>query len=240
MIIFISPAKTFSKQFAPYQSEPIFITHAKKLVHDLNQKTDLELKTSMKISDALLREVKEYLHFFGVSKSAAIHLYDGYAFRGLNINSYSRKDLDYLSNHLYILSGLYGLLRPFDGISTYRLELKDKGLGNLYHFWEKKVNDYLDTHHQGELLIDLTSTEYQKLLFERDNLYHIKFYEKQNGHLKTISMHVKYMRGLMASYLLKNRINSIESIKKINLENYQYHHELSTSHELIFIKEDTQ
>ena len=237
MIIFISPAKTFSKQLNPYHSEPIFITHAKKLVHDLNQKTDLELKTSMKLSDALLLDVKKHLHLFGVSKGAAIHLYDGYAFKGLNINAYSRKDLEYLSSHLYILSGLYGLLRPFDGISTYRLELKDKGLGNLYHYWEKLINDYLDTHHQNELLIDLASTEYQKILNERDNLYHIKFYENENGHLKTISMHVKYMRGLMASYLVKNRINSIESIKKINLENYKYNQDLSTSHELIFIKE---
>ena len=236
MIIILSPAKTFNKKVHAYQSEPLFISQAKKLIVELKKKSDQDLMSSMNLSTKLLEEVKDYIDSFGVHRSAAIKSYDGYAYKALDVYSLAKKDEVYLSNHLYILSGLYGLLRPYDGISKYRLELKDKGIGNLYLFWKKQVNEHLKKHHEHDLIIDLASTEYNKLLIQTDNLYHIKFYERVNDELKSISMHVKFMRGLMARHMMINRLSTLDSIKQIELDGYQYDHQLSTQHELIFVK----
>jgi len=238
MIILLSPAKTFHKDNYPYQSEPQFSDESKELINRLKKLSPTELQSKMKLSNALLNDVNDYINRFGTHQRAAIFSYAGHAFKALDVFSMSDIDITYLKTHLYVLSGLYGILRPFDGISLYRLEMNFKGIGNLYTFWSKIVNDYLVQQHHDELIIDLASAEYSQLLNQTKNSYHIKFYQRINGELKAISMHVKHMRGLMARHLIQTQISSIELLKQVKLEGYSFHEESSTPYELIFIKED--
>lgn len=236
MIILLSPAKTFSKHHTDYQSEPMFYEDTLVLLRKLKKLSKERLKSSMKLSDALTEQVYTYYHTFGTYKSQAIHLYSGHVFRNLDPKSLSEEATSYMRNHLLILSGLYGWVRPFDGISKYRLELKSHVVGNLYTYWKNQINDYLDQL-ESPMIINLMSEEYSKILKQRSNLYHIDFFEFDGNTYKSNAMEMKKMRGLMARYLLEHPITSIRTLKKIEIDGYLFNQEKSDAHHYIYVKE---
>lgn len=240
MIILISPAKTFAKPITSFESTPIFQNEALSMISKLKKLSVSTLMSKMKISKDLAQKVKNDYMNFGKESSAAIYSYDGYAYKGFDVHHMDSNTLSYLKNHLYILSGLYGMIRPYDGISHYRLEMKDQIIKNLYHFWQPKIKSYLMENHPNELLINLSSAEYSKVIDTSLPMLTLTFYQKTDHELKALSMHVKLMRGKMANHILTHQIESPEQIKEISVDGYHYEKNLSTEQEYVFIKEITK
>ena len=237
MILLLSPSKTFSKSEEFHEECPYFMNQSIGLMRKLKSFTVEDLQKKMKISAELANDVVQYHHEFGKKKSCAIYSYAGYAYKAFDVTSLIQEDLDYLRFHMYILSGLYGLVRPFDGISFYRLEMQETIVGNLYHFWAKKINHYLNHQHKNETLINLASKEYSKVIDHTHKMITVTFYQKNSEGLKQISMYVKRARGLMARAIIKSRIEDPDLIKLITFEGYHYHTSLSTNQEYVFVKD---
>ena len=237
MIIILSPAKTFSKMKTISNQVPYFNHDTLTLVKSLKKKKVSDFMECMKISKNLATEVKGYYLNFGLEQLSAIHTYDGQAYKGFDIGSASELLIDKMNQRLYILSGLYGMLKPLDGISYYRLDIKDKVIQNLYPFWKKKIESYLNHYHQHEVIINLASSEYSRLLPKNSKIITIDFLQIQNGKYKSISMFVKKMRGMMARYLIEHDITEIEDIKSILLDGYTCDLHKSNDSILIFSKE---
>lgn len=238
MKMILSPAKTFAKVLTLSDNKPYFLSDAKKLMKELNRVDPIILKRSMKLSDALLDEVTSFMKQFGKKTYQAISTYDGQAFKQLNVSSLSDEDIFYMNDHLFILSGLYGLLKPDDGISLYRLEMQDRTLCNLDDFWKPKITKYLRRFAQDELIIDLTSEEYRKVLPDHANIIHIDFIEIKQGKGKRISMTMKTMRGLFARYIIQHQIEDCSSLKSISINQFSYDESRSDQNHYIYVKEE--
>ena len=177
----------------------------------------------------------------------AIHAFNGEVYVGLKAESFTTDDLIYAQQHLGILSGLHGILRPLDLIKPYRLEMGTKlPVGrhkNLYQFWTEEVTARIKsqlTEHDEKVLINLASDEYFKAI-DAKKLGHqiIKpvFKEMKNGQYKVLSFLAKKARGMMAAYVLKHRIEAVEELKNFCEEDYAYNSELSTDSEWIFTRD---
>lgn len=236
MKIFISPAKTFTKYEMTSMIEPHFQKNAKQLMSRLKRMDATTLKKSMKLSDSLLQEVISFIKGFGHKTYQALFTYGGQAFKQLDPISLSEDDIAYANNHLYILSGLYGILKPLDGISYYRLEMQDKTVMNLYDYWKPKLNDYLLSQ-DDDRYINLASQEYSKVLPEQLNMITIDFIEQKQGIDLKQSMAIKTMRGLFARHLIMHRTEKLEDIKKIVIHDYHYDPSRSTDTYYLFKKE---
>ncbi|MDP7567644.1 MAG: peroxide stress protein YaaA, partial [Flavobacteriales bacterium] len=160
-----------------------------------------------------------------------------------NAKDFNKSDNDFAQNNLRILSGLYGILKPNDLILPYRLEmgtkLKTIKENNLYRFWQDKLHQNIGEELNNEVLINLASNEYSKVL----KLNKLKsevitpvFKDYKNGKLKVISFFAKKARGEMCNFIIKNKINSIEEIKQFNRNNYNFSEEESTVNNLVFIR----
>jgi uncharacterized protein len=237
MMIILSPAKTFSKTKIISNQVPYFQNEAFSLIKSLKNKKISELMEGMKISEKLANEVQSYIINFGQEKLSAIHTYDGQAFKGLDISYSSDHLVKKMNERLYILSGLYGVLKPLDAISYYRLDIKDHVIKNLYPYWKKRIESFLNKYHKDEMIINLASSEYSRLLPKQIHMLTIDFLQIQDGKYKSISMFVKKMRGMMARYLIENDIEDIDIIKTIVLDGYQYDRIKSSLDILIFSKE---
>jgi len=235
MIIILSPAKTFSKVKHPYLTLPLFDHEANLFVQKLQKRSIKQLMQMMKLSLKLAESVYHDYQTFGHDRYAAIYLYDGQAFKGLDVSSMDLDTLAYMKDHLFILSGLFGLLRPMDGISPYRLDMQDTHLGNLYTFWKPKITTFFHEHLQGDLLINLASYEYSKAI-DYPHMVTIDFRQKKDDIIQSIAMYTKKARGMMARLLLEKQIEDLNIIKTLSFDGYQYSLELSDSKTFIFIK----
>lgn len=237
MKILLSPAKTFAKVLHPAKDTPYFQHEAINLMDSLKKVPQDKLKKDMKLSDALLLEVVSFFESFNHTKFEAISSYHGQVFKKLDYLSLSPKQKQDIQDQVLILSGLYGILKPHDGISFYRLEMQNQTLTNLYSFWEPKIKDYLIRHLKNEPLISLASEEYMKVISKDISVITIDFIERSHGKDVRSSMKVKTMRGLFLRYLIVNHITNINQMKAIKLEGYQYDFNRSTVDTLVYIKE---
>lgn len=236
MKIILSPAKTFAKDLIERQQAPFYEKEAYQLIKMLKKTKSSILKKKMKLSDALLEEVTSFLADFGKKTYQAITTYEGQVFKQFGVRSLSFDERAYLNDHFFILSGLYGILKPDDGISLYRLEMKDHTLGNLYTFWQTKIADYLKPY-KDEIFINLASDEYSKVLPSDIQMIHIDFIEVENNQDYRLSMRVKTMRGLFARYIVKHKITNPLDLKKIAIEGYLFNPKRSDESNYTFIKE---
>jgi cytoplasmic iron level regulating protein YaaA (DUF328/UPF0246 family) len=176
----------------------------------------------------------------------ALLTFNGEVYNGLDAASLSADDLQYAQNHLRILSGLYGLLRPLDLIQAYRLEMgiklnNPKG-DNLYKYWGSKIAEKIkdDLNKSGSnTLINLASNEYFKSIkpFIKDlNIITPVFKENQNGNWKVITVYAKKARGLMSRFIIQNKINKAEDLKHFDLEGYFYNDPISKGNEIVFTR----
>ncbi|WP_306548234.1 YaaA family protein [Desulfobulbus sp.] len=228
-------------------TRPAFLDQARQLITLLRQ-YDLEsLKLLMGASQALTERTHAQIHAFaGKEVKPAILAYSGEAYRSLDAGGLTSDDLEYAQQRLRILSGLYGMLRPFDLIRPHRLEMgcalaNDQGK-NLYAFWSKRITDGLNKALAQEaqpLLINLASHEYAKTV-EKNRIkgrwLDIQFKEETADGLKNMAVHAKRARGLMAAYLIRNRIERAEDIKQFNGGGYVYQPELSTDRHFAFTR----
>ncbi|MBN2300548.1 MAG: YaaA family protein [Acholeplasmataceae bacterium] len=240
MIIILSPAKTFASHDFPFDTEPLYLKEATILIKKLNKFSFKSLEKSMKISADLAKKVKANYQTFNQEPYCALFSYDGHAFRSFNAQTLTKDSLDYVKDHLIILSGLYGIVRPCDGITPYRLDIKDQTVVNLYKYWKDIINNYLKSIDPNELIINLASHEYSKMIEANINMVTITFAYDKNAKKRINNMELKHLRGAMARYIIDHRVQSRQALKSIVFEGYSFSESLSNHNELIFIKEVSQ
>ncbi len=252
MIIIISPSKTqdFSTNPKTQFSYPRQLKQSLQLIDTLRQLSPKELATLMKISEKLTQLNWQRFqdfddHFSLQNAKPALLAFKGDVYKGFSIETYRPEDFNFAQQHLRILSGLYGVLRPLDLIQPYRLEmgtrLKNAVGKNLYEFWGNKMTQVLnqDLANQSPLVINLASNEYFKVIKPNDlkaKILTLSFKENKQGIYKVVAIHAKHARGLMANFIIKNRLNEPEAIKNFKLENYQFNPLLSSADEWVFTR----
>lgn len=250
MLMIVSPAKKLDFESNPPLNkfnQPDFLDVSKQLIKDLKVLKKSDLRKLMSISDNLAElNLKRYNDFktpFSLKNAKqAIFAFKGDTYQGLNVESLNKKDLDYADKHLRILSGLYGILRPLDLMQAYRLEMGTNfGIGenkNLYEVWKEKNTQKINDDLKGnKALINLASKEYfSSVDFNKIDKPIITpvFKEDKNGKLKIISFNAKRARGMMANFIIKNRITDIEKIKEFNIDKYKFDKSLSSESEFVF------
>ena|SRR5690554_2042181 len=226
MIILLSPSKTFSNSKIKGNSIPIFKSKEEELRGKLKNFSLPLIKKHFKLSDKLTDEV---FNFYQKEEEnvAAIELYEGIQFKELKAEELSFKD-----NKAYIVSALYGLLRPFDNTSKYRLDFNFKVLGNLYNYWKDDVKGYLESNYKNELIINLTSKEFHPLFKELDNVINIEFTSSNSKRLSSVLL--KQLRGAMARVIINENIKTIDELKELKVKDFTFNAELSSKKVLYF------
>ncbi len=175
----------------------------------------------------------------------AISAFNGEVYKGFDIHTLSKDEVERAQNDLRILSGLYGILKPMDLIYPYRLEMGTKWeitpkIKNLYTFWGQKISESLNNEmHSGEVIVNLASTEYFKavdLKVLKSRVITPHFKDFKNGKLKIVMMYAKHQRGAMARYIIKNNIINPEELKLYNLDGYSFDVNNSTDTDWLFIR----
>ena len=253
-LVLLSPAKSldFEKKLNCKKSSlPSFIPESKMLINYLLKMKKEEIGKLMGISQKLIDlnydRYKSWNEDFNLTNSShAISCFTGDVYKGLDVNSFSLEDLEYSQDHLRILSGLYGLLRPLDLMQPYRLEmgvkLQTKKGKNLYEFWGNKITDKLNQNcidSKNEYLINLASNEYFDSVNKSELLKKVvtpRFLDKKNGNYKVISFFAKKARGAMASYIIKNKIQTLDELQDFQGLDYKFCTERSDSSNLVFIR----
>lgn len=252
MKIIISPAKSLdfeNKANTTLYTEPRFLEQSAKLNKKLKTLSRKKLSELMKISDDLASlnydRNQEWLPPFTIDNAKqAVYAFTGEVFRGIDVKSLSEDKVPSLQEKLRILSGLYGLLKPLDLIQPYRLEMGTKlkvgRADNLYKFWgDTLANSLNEELEEGELLINLASSEYFKALPKKTlkvPMITPVFKDFKNGQYKTIMTFAKKARGLMVRYIIENDIKNLEELKGFNVEGYGFSEEMSTETELVFTR----
>jgi hypothetical protein len=254
MLMVVSPAKDLDYQTAAPAvavTLPALLADTVELMQVCRPLTPLQLSELMHISDKLAglnaaRFAQWQLPFNTENAKAALFAFNGDVYQGLAATTLQPADLAYAQQHLRILSGLYGVLRPFDLMQPYRLEMGTK-LANsrgkdLYQFWGSIVTDNLNQQLeqvQASVLLNLASQEYFKAvkpkLLARPVL-DVQFKDFKNGDYKIISFFAKKARGLMARYVIEQRIDQVEGLKDFALEGYQFSPAQSSSTQLVFLR----
>ncbi|MFY0672716.1 MAG: peroxide stress protein YaaA [Bacteroidia bacterium] len=254
MILVISPAKTLdfeSENISPEYSIPKSLEKSEKIVNKLKKMSVKKIGELMSISKDLSKLNQERYLDWGTDFNAengkpAIQAFKGDVYLGLDVQSFTQEDLGFANEHLRILSGLHGVLRPLDLIRPYRLEMGTKlpvlRKKNLYEFWQdevtKRVNGFLQEV-GSEYLINLASDEYFNVINTtrlKATIIKPSFKDFKNGQYKVLSFFAKKARGMMSAYIIKNRITSPEEIKGFDADGYSFNAELSNNTEWVFTR----
>ncbi|MDN3203015.1 peroxide stress protein YaaA [Algoriphagus sediminis] len=250
MLILISPAKTLDYSAPDYKGHtiPEFQSDIKSLVSVMKKKSPAQLKELMGISDNLAElnreRFKSFQKEFNFNNSKqALLAFKGDVYTKIDVENYSEEDFDFAQEHLRILSGLYGLLKPLDLIQPYRLEMgtkvENKKGKNLYEYWDTKIAKAINKAAQGQPIVNLASNEYFKAVDKKalkSPVINIKFKEFKDGSYKTIGFFAKQARGLMTNFAIKNRIEDPEMLKTFNEEGYEYSEALSKESQWTFVR----
>ena len=256
MLLVVSPAKKldFESPLATEKfSQPSLLAHSQLLIDDCVKLSPSDIATLMKLSDKLAglnaaRFGEWATPFTTENARQAILSFNGDVYTGLDAQSFSDEDFDFAQKHFRILSGLYGLLKPLDLMQAYRLEMGCKLVNsrgdNLYQFWGEIITDALNNAlaEQGdETLINLASTEYFKSVKKKSlnaTIITPAFKDWKNGQYKMISFFAKKARGMMARYIIQNKLTSVEQIKDFDLAGYQYNDSLSKGNDWVFTRKE--
>ena len=235
MKIIISPAKKLNDRKINLQntSDIQFLNETKYLIKELQKYSLIEIKKMMNISDKLALLNYERFQNWDLDSSdvmPAILLFKGDVYKGLKADSFSNEQLNFAQDHLRIISGLYGLLRPLDLVFPYRLEMgtniQTNKADNLYEFWNDKLRlNLISEMKDNDILINLASNEYSKALeldqFKQKVITPV-FKDSKNGKLKVISFYAKRARGEMVNFIVHNKIKDLSDIRSFNYEGYTF------------------
>lgn len=248
MKIILSPAMSFNPNAKPSTDKPSSLDKTQDIISSLQKLSLEELQRLLACSEALAEiNFERYLNFFEQEQYRACEYFDGVAFKALDAQSLGTSQLEVLNNTLYILSGLYGALKAFDGISAYRLELKTKlSIGthkNLYEFWGESFYTTVSKDKPSSI-INLASKEYSQALepYLQDECFVTCTFKAQTPQkLKVCSVAAKRARGLMARYIATHSISHWHNLAMFNWEGYSYSDAHSNPQgkrpELVFIKQ---
>ncbi|MET4162231.1 cytoplasmic iron level regulating protein YaaA (DUF328/UPF0246 family) [Marinobacterium sp. MBR-111] len=255
MLTLVSPAKTLdyeSPLATDTYTQPRFTEQSQQLIETLRQLSVQDVAELMKLSDKLASlNVARYQSWEPKhtpdNARPAVLAFKGDVYTGLDAESLSETDFSFAQQHLRILSGLYGVLRPLDLLEPYRLEmgtrLKTASGDNLYQFWGDRItaalNEELKT--SDDVVVNLASNEYFKAVQPKGlnaRLITPVFKDFKNGQYKIISFYAKKARGLMSRYIIQNRIDAPEAIKAFDLEGYYFSPEQSKGDTWVFLRDE--
>lgn len=253
MLIVISPAKTLDYETAPATdtySQPGYLDHSAELIEQLRTLSVQDVAELMKLSDKLaslnVARFEGWTPEFNTDNAKqALLAFKGDVYAGMDAQSFSEEDFAFAQDHLRILSGLYGLLKPLDLMQPYRLEMGTKlanGRGkDLYQFWDNIICDALNEElKQEQVLINLASNEYFKAAKAKSISSRIitpVFKDWKNGQYKMISFYAKKARGLMSRYIIQNKLDDPEQLKDFDLEGYRFAESMSEGDTWTFIRD---
>jgi uncharacterized protein len=254
MIILISPSKTldFSLLKKPVQhSIPLFLKEAGVLAQTMKKQSVGDLRNLLGISQSLAQITWERFQSWSlphdeIAGKPAMMAFKGDVYKGLMVDDFGAEELDFAQNHLRILSGLYGYLKPLDVILPHRLEmgtrLVTKKFVDLYDFWRGKVTNELlseSLKFQPNEIVNLASKEYADVIdFSRLNLPLIQpvFMDYSSGKYRIISYYAKKARGMMARFAIKNKITDAQHLKHFNMDSYFFSAPLSNENHWVFTR----
>lgn len=252
MIAFISPAKTldFEKDISiGPSSRPYFLAEAEKINNKLRKLSRKKLSDLQSISSQLAslnysRNQEWNVEHKNHVKQAVLS-FKGDVYQGMQAEEWSVEDMKFANDHLRILSGLYGILKPSDLIMPYRLEMGTSlPVGrrkDLYDFWKDKIKAYFrENIPADELLVNLASVEYFKAIEKagiKNSVLNVEFKDYSKGEFKVISFYAKRARGVMAEYIIKNRLSRKEEIMAFDDDGYYFDAKESTDSNYVFLRD---
>lgn len=245
MLFILAPSKTMN--FGPSDvkgtpTEPLF-QHEAEHVAKLIQKTD-KLAELMRISTPLAETVRKKYRDWGKATKPALYTYVGDVYKGFYAHTLSEADVAWAQQHLLIMSGLYGVVRPLDVISGYRLEMKAKlavdGKKDLYEYWGDRLSAYADKIADDGIICVLSSDEYARPVtrFTKSRVITPTFFDKKDGRVKTVPIYSKMMRGVMARWAIDHRVSKPEELEAFTGQGYAYSAELSKPNYPAFYRDD--
>lgn len=249
MISIISSAKTLdfnSKDLTHLATRIVFPSKTNFLL-DLCKKLSVnQIQKLMKLSDKLSElTYQRFQSFENQKEKEAIFAYKGDVYENINVRDFTTFEIEFIQNHISIISGLYGILKPLDYIKPYRLEmsLKLNNKVDLVKFWQEDITNYINTilaTHKNKFLINLASKEYSAVIDSHILIYpmiNIYFKENSNNKLQTIGLNAKKARGKMINFIIKNQIDTINALKEFEVNGYKFTPSASSERDLVFIKE---
>ncbi|MBL4638355.1 MAG: peroxide stress protein YaaA [Proteobacteria bacterium] len=254
MLTVISPAKTLDFDSQPHtqtHSQPTFLKQSQQLIKELKKLSAADIASLMKLSDKLsglnAARFHEWQTPFNLDNAKqAVLAFKGDVYTGLDADTLDEKGLDFAQQHLRILSGLYGVLKPLDLMQAYRLEMGTKFANkkgkNLYQFWASQIREYLeaDPAMADGILINLASNEYFKAAEAKKLKARIitpVFKDWKNGQYKIISFYAKKARGLMMRYMIDHHIDQPEQLKDFDSDGYRFSDEMSEGDTWVFLRD---
>lgn len=256
MLTVLSPAKTLDFETPPTtrkSTQPLFIEQASALVEDARQLDINAIRSLMGVSESIAELNFQRFHswqpqFDLANAKQAVLAFKGDVYTGLRADTLDQQQLAFAQQHLRILSGLYGLLRPLDLMQPYRLEMglrfTNRGGKNLYEFWGDQLTDTLNQHilaSGSSVLINLASNEYFKAVkpkkLDADVITPV-FKDAKNGKYKVISFFAKKARGLMANYIITEALNEPDGLRDFAVDGYYFSPEESTATDWVFLRDE--
>ena len=249
----ISPAKKLDysnlSDSIPF-TIPEYLNHSQDLIDKLKLLSEQDICKLMSLSEKLGTLNYERFQNFNTpftQKNAkqAIYAFKGDVYQGLDVDSMSITDINWAQENLRIISGLYGLLRPLDLMQAYRLEMGTKFANNrgadLYAFWDGVINKEINNilKNPNDILVNLASNEYFRAVNEKTIKSRIitpVFMDYKNGDYKIISFFAKKARGMMAAFIIKNKISNIEDMKNFDDNGYNFNASMSADSKLVFTR----
>ena len=256
MLALISPAKTLDYESAlptDLHTLPRLLDQSQQLI-DLSRKLSaLEIASLMSVSEKIAQLNVARFHDWHADLNfsnarQAMYAFKGDVYTGLNAYALSATDIDFAQQHLRMLSGLYGLLRPLDLMMPYRLEMGTKLSNarghNLYAFWGEQITQLINQDLQNSnasVLLNLASDEYYKSVKPsqiKAEIIKPVFLDQKNGQYKVISFYAKKARGLMARYMIENKVKKVEDLKAFQTDGYYFDADSSLQGELVFKRDE--
>jgi hypothetical protein len=255
MLIVVSPAKSLDYD-SPLPTEqftrPDLLKQSQLLINRLQDFSALDLMELQKVSSQIAelnfeRNRAWKTPFTPKNARQALFAFKGDVYIGLDAYSMTERNLEFAQDHLRILSGLYGVLRPLDLMQPYRLEMGTRlgtsDASNLYQFWDNKITDTLNKQlrqSSSRVLVNLASNEYFKSVKPKNldaEVITPVFKEHKNGAFKVLSFFAKKARGLMTRFVIDHEITDPEQLKEFDTEGYSFHPALSDGHTWTFTRE---
>ena len=246
MKVIISPAKKMNVDTEfEIHSMPCFLDKTEFLMKYIQSLSYEQAKILWKCNDKIATTSFEYFSNMNLTErlTPAILAYEGIQYQYMARNVFDIKELEYIKNHLYILSGFYGLLKPFDGVVPYRLEMQSaiklSGYKNLYNYWGDSL--FTKLYEDTDIVLNLASKEYSKCIenYLSDEVQFISctFGEYKEDKIITKGTLAKMARGEMVRYMAEEKIETLSEIKNFNRLGYRYSQEKSNNKNMVFIKE---
>lgn len=245
MRIIISPAKKMKidTDLMAIAQMPQFIKESEQLLSLLQKLSYDELKAMWKCNDAIAEQNVERIRNMNIKANLtpAIYAYEGIQYQYMAPSVFQNKELEYLEQHLRILSGFYGMLRPLDGVTPYRLEMQGKlqgpGFKSLYQFWGSKLADQLQS--ESDCILNLASKEYSKnispFLSEETRIITCVFGQMVDGKVVEKATRAKMARGEMVRYMAERKITDVEDVRSFDRLNFAFSEELSDKSMYVFL-----